>query len=243
MLRILKEKGHLLRDHPMSADFLRYEDLFFGYCGILPDGIRVPDVATALLFSVENRVSHCYQKISAGGSLPFGCHAWEKADYPFWKPRIESYGYVLPDDAGSRMAIRYRKTMLQRYLLERVARICHRDRAAKAVRKVLSGDGYAIWGYGKDGRRLLRLLRSTGISVDCIMDRACSGREFRHGILFCKPSPEIFSAYRGRTLLGSWEHEDAMAKDLVGHGMRESIDFWKFSELVDTILSVYYGSL
>lgn len=240
MLRILREKGHLLRDHPMAEEFLRYEDLFFSYCGTLPDGLRVPPVSVALQFSVENDVGHCYKKIDEGGDLPFGCHAWARANYPFWRKRIEKCGYSLPSEKGRQDAITYRKTTLQRYLMKRMARPCHHVRAARAVRSVLSDNGYAIWGYGQDGKALLKLLRSVKVQIECIIDSNDQEQFMLDEAFVHKPDIEILRQYRGKILIGSWGNENEIADILGKLGFCKGKDFWKFSDLRKKICSYYY---
>ena len=68
-------------DHPFRDFFLRYEDMFFSYCGTRKDlAFRVPDTQTALAFSVQGNVRHAYQRMQQGWR-PFGCHGWDKVRF------------------------------------------------------------------------------------------------------------------------------------------------------------------
>lgn len=46
--------------------------------------MRLPNWQEALKFSMEQHPQLCYQLNQE--QMPFGCHAWEKYDYDFWKP-------------------------------------------------------------------------------------------------------------------------------------------------------------
>lgn len=71
-----------------------YEDTFI--CQILlgfyPE-LNIASFDDASKFSFECNATYLFEK---NGSIPFGCHAWYRYELDFWKPFIESYGYVLP---------------------------------------------------------------------------------------------------------------------------------------------------
>lgn len=68
-----------------------HEDAFWGGCK--SDSFRVAPIDIALKFAMETEARKCY--LINNKQLPFGCHAWEKWDYSFWKPFIEEEGYHL----------------------------------------------------------------------------------------------------------------------------------------------------
>lgn len=51
-------------------------------------------VNEAIEFSFENLPKKLFNLNN--NKLPFGCHAWFKYDYQFWKPFIDEFGYNLP---------------------------------------------------------------------------------------------------------------------------------------------------
>ncbi len=69
-----------------------HEDFFWAFVGkrFVP-GFKIPDVKTALKFSFEEHPEKLYEL--NGNVLPFGCHAWEKFNTPFWAPHFKKYGY------------------------------------------------------------------------------------------------------------------------------------------------------
>lgn len=75
-----KFKKHLTKFHAN-------EDLFF--CVFIPliyPFFRIPDSSEAMAFSFEMNPELFYEL--NGRRLPFGCHAWQKYNYDFWKKWI-----------------------------------------------------------------------------------------------------------------------------------------------------------
>jgi hypothetical protein len=56
--------------------------------------LKIADVTTAIKFSMECQPTRLFEMNKK--NLPFGCHAWYKYDYEFWKPFILEAGYKLP---------------------------------------------------------------------------------------------------------------------------------------------------
>jgi hypothetical protein len=50
----------------------------------VPPGVA--PVEEALGFSFEREPRYCFER--NGGRLPFGCHAWNRWDRPFWEPYL-----------------------------------------------------------------------------------------------------------------------------------------------------------
>lgn len=67
------------------------EDLFWG--SRASETFKVAPLEIALQFSFEQDVRQCY--LQNKSRLPFGCHAWEKYDFDFWRPIFEERGYSL----------------------------------------------------------------------------------------------------------------------------------------------------
>ncbi len=73
-----------------------HEDFFWTSVGkkLIP-GFKLPDVTTALKFAFEEIPEKCYEL--NGNELPFGCHAWEKYNTPFWVSHFKRYGYDIEE--------------------------------------------------------------------------------------------------------------------------------------------------
>lgn len=96
-LRLVQEQHDLLLHHPLQASFRECEDLFFAYCGGQAEiDFRVPPVATALQFAVQDDVQRVFRRLTAE-CLPMGCHGWLKGHFAAWQPYLAAAGYALPD--------------------------------------------------------------------------------------------------------------------------------------------------
>lgn len=72
----------------------RNEDIFWSF--VLPcyyPLFRKPSAELALRFAFELNPRQAFEL--TGKELPFGCHAWGKYDFDFWKEKIEELGYEL----------------------------------------------------------------------------------------------------------------------------------------------------
>ena len=68
-----------------------HEDLF--WASMDSERFRVAPIDVALAFAFEQDVRQCFKMNQ--NRLPFGCHAWEKYDFEFWKPVLKKMGYTL----------------------------------------------------------------------------------------------------------------------------------------------------
>ena len=71
-----------------------HEDIFWG--DVVPElfpWYRLAPPEDAARFAFELQPRELYE--ANDGRLPFGCHAWTKYDFEFWKPHIRAEGYVL----------------------------------------------------------------------------------------------------------------------------------------------------
>lgn len=163
-LRILEMNQELLTNNQVP------EDLFFSVLDGIDFHVAPPKIA--LEFAFEMKVKECYAK--NGNKLPFGCHAWHRFDLPFWKPIIESYGYVIPEDlikegqedAGYLVAKR-RKEITDFWCRE-----YKKENLRLQIEKLFHDKNgkYAIWGAGYWGTVLCRMLEEAGIRVQFFID-------------------------------------------------------------------------
>jgi hypothetical protein len=74
-------------------DFRLNEDVFWGVeVNRYQKNIKTPSVEEALSFAFETEPSLCFDLNNQ--QLPFGCHAWERYEFEFWKPYINKFGYL-----------------------------------------------------------------------------------------------------------------------------------------------------
>lgn len=81
---VLFHKLFISRNYPKYHVGCRNEDIFWSYAAkqISPD-FTVADQDDALKFAFEKYPRLCFEK--NGRQLPFGCHAFQKYDFKFWK--------------------------------------------------------------------------------------------------------------------------------------------------------------
>lgn len=237
MLRVLLEKDTILSEHPLKHAFLHYEDLFFGYCGTVGK-LHIPDVATALDFSVEDDVSHAYRHLQE--KLPFGCHGWYKDKYSVFKPVIEQYGYKLPENISDCDANRHRRNIVVEYLFQKMLQKGKRTKIQSIVKSILQKDKYAIWGFGKDGRCLWNLLMTAEIDVEVIFDVSADGFSNYMGIPICQPISRYLQQYKEKLILGSSANEKEMQFHLLYREGFQLSEFISYSSFKLYLVKKYY---
>ena len=94
-LRKVKKFFIFSRLYFLLADNTNFnEDVFWvNFTRILFPRFKISKFKDALAFGFEEEPEKCYALNNY--TLPFGCHAWEKHDFDFWKVRFKEYGYDL----------------------------------------------------------------------------------------------------------------------------------------------------
>lgn len=182
-LRNVQNTIHLL---DISKEKLEYysdnEDKFFAFSNSLI--FKIAPVSIALRFAFERQVRQSYELNNC--ELPFGCHAWERYDYDFWKTYIEKEGYDLPvrkPEFGieDRMNCEiYNKGSK----VEKFWTVCNKINLGNVNNKKI-----AIFGSGMYGKRVLKILENVGIIVDCFFD---NNEKIQNNYIngFCINAPE-----------------------------------------------------
>ena len=77
-------RGHYLEQ--IRREKYNSEDMVFYFLSrqFTDDGLTMPDIDEAACFSLDGAPERFFKK------LPFGCHAWMKADAEFWRKRIHA---------------------------------------------------------------------------------------------------------------------------------------------------------
>ena len=91
-----------------------HEDIFWASCD--SKDFRVAPVEIALTFAFERDVRKCY--LLNNNKLPFGCHAWEKYDFQFWRPIFEERGYYIQTQLSKGMDYYDKTADIERYYLD-----------------------------------------------------------------------------------------------------------------------------
>ena len=146
------------------------EDLFFS---VLEDQtFHIAPESIALEFSFEMKVKECYEKNKK--HLPFGCHAWQRFDLPFWRRWIENNGYKISDrmlkegrkDDDHSMDVK--KKLIADFWLNKYSKGMFK----KQIERLFVGEEgeYVIWGAGYWGQILCRMMVDAGLSVCFFVD-------------------------------------------------------------------------
>ena len=170
----------VFKDIPDDKKRLRPEDQFFGWCGYSGKyDFNLPDVKTALGFSVERNVQHVYDKIPKG-ILPFGVHGWSRSfNFLVWKDFIaKSKGCegidisLLEYEIFKKERITYKEIMSRAVMTYFYKRLARKGKCSvKLSNKFPLADSYVIWGNGVIGKRILNLFSKCGYNVTGVVDK------------------------------------------------------------------------
>lgn len=147
------------------------EDLFFAMGNSA--SFKVAPVEVALTFAFERQVEKCY--LMNKRKLPFGCHAWERYDFEFWKPFFEQYGYQVNLESNKmgnddkKLSIEYEmQTLISNFMEYKY----DAELLLKAIQQATGRkmDKCVIWGAGYYGREMCKLLEDVGIEIKGIVD-------------------------------------------------------------------------
>ena len=157
-LRNVEASLAMLNNNPADSWKLQ-EDVYWATCS--SEGYKVAPKEIAVQFSIEMYVRRMFA--FNGNRLPFGCHAWEKMDFPFWRPFFEKEGYVFPEEMKGELDREHETVRPD--ILSIPDQI-----VAKGLMKLTSypKNQIYVWGAGKIGREFILFLRHTNISLRCI---------------------------------------------------------------------------
>jgi hypothetical protein len=138
----LKALGALLKNSTIGNnsfflfnDYPGQEDIFWGLCIKRNfEWFKVASIEEAARFSFELQPRTLYAMNER--RLPFGCHAWWRYDFEFWKPFIESEGYSLPRVAEPVPSVRFSNREIEFH--DRLFESLRRDNGLE-TRSVLGG--------------------------------------------------------------------------------------------------------
>lgn len=168
-IRILEEKHSDMEKCTVS------EDIFYSWCGYKTKNFSIAPLDVAMKFSFETYARKLYSMNMC--KLPFGCHAWWKRDFEFYRKFVEQCGYIInKNDIGyirGDMDKKNRIENIYRYLFFRALRV---KRKRVDIQKMLEGmfgiDAiYAIFGAGNDGCRFYEQMNDL-IKIECFFDNA-----------------------------------------------------------------------
>lgn len=147
------------------------EDFFYAISD--DKDFKVAPLNVALQFAFEREVKKCFRLND--GRIPFGCHAWEKYDFDFWRPYIEAQGYAADkitchiQNEDESLGELYSKYQEISFFWEKIySRDFLKNKLAELFLKTV--DYYVIWGAGYRGGLLCRMLRDAWQPIKYIID-------------------------------------------------------------------------
>ncbi len=207
----------------------RHEDIFWASCD--SEKFRVAPIDIALKFSFEQDVRQCFLKNNS--QLPFGCHAWEKYDFDFWRPVFEERGYRLsceiPDGIdNSNHYPRWDYCYLD--VEPTIIKKCLNELFGKTTETIF------IFGTGKIGEECCWLLqRIEGIQVGYIDDNSNNyGKKLWNVFI---DSYEIIDSKQKNdgVLIADKEHTESVLYRLNRRGLKYKKDIFLYDDLIEII--------
>ena len=239
-----KEAIIMRRPEAWAPDLVyEYEDLFFAFAANLSEiGFTVPEYRLAREFSLESDSGHAYRKFKAGWR-PFGCHAWYKADYQFWRPVIAAYGYELPDIAKVDFQD-VRHNSVKKYCLKRLSRLSNRNTVSNFLIQScrVSNEGLVVWGWGGYSRYCVNQLQNLGLCIKHIFDQNWYYLRMSGELRAAAPLQESVRALAPILVTAGKYTEEVMTK-MQDWGMQYGRDFMEFDKFLDYLSDGYIRHL
>lgn len=211
------------------------EDLFFS--SVKCDYFTVAPVEVALQFAFEKQVERCYALNN--NSLPFGCHAWARYNYSFWKPYIEKYGYNLNqisanEDEDFALAGLYE-------FFERYSYLWNNKDLSSKVRKYLldflprQSKGYVLFGCGYWGIAIEKWFTAYGIPIMAFSDNNVNIQNRKiDNYTVIKPK-NLVDLKDNIILIALYEHCDSVQEQLDEMGLKYGQNFITLFDLMKEI--------
>ena len=169
----LRKVGSFIRFLEKNGEIDSQSNEDFSYAISDSEDLKIAPLRVALQFAFEREVRKCFRL--NGEKIPFGCHAWEKYDFNFWKPYIESQGYKVDtlacytENEDRTLEDLYGKMRDISFFWENIySEEFLQDALLKLFWKQV--DSYIIWGAGYRGRLLCKMLRDARLPVKYIID-------------------------------------------------------------------------
>ena len=206
------------------------EDVFWGAQNSAT--FKVAPVDIAVDFAFERPVRLLYEKNR--NKLPFGCHAWMRYDFAFWKPYFLNDGYnELQEYMPEKEYDLHNQYFDQRFMMADEAEILSAIRLLtdSALSKIY------IYGAGQNGKLCGYLLRKIGgMEVEFLDKDQTKWGEIIYG--FSILSPKNASADEKTVIIVTVNKPFEVIGELVDRGFEEGKNLLKLDSLIHTINSM-----
>lgn len=250
MLRLLSEHGEMrLPETFASRWYYRAEDAILSYwLSIDKASYQLPPVNVAADFALDQDVQHRFARLNEE-RLPFACHGWQRATFPVWRRFIEAQGHDLSYNKCSKENLPIKMKAVMEYMTKRICNlrkegfIGRTNSVRNIVNSAMSSKKYAIWGFGRIGRRALATLQGIGISVDIIYDNDIKMQSYVGTARIIRPSREKIVQRRRLVIITSSAYEHEIAKTLASWGLLHGWDYVTFEEFLLPICKEYLSRM
>ncbi len=228
-LRNVEASILMLKKNP-SDSWKREEDVYWATCN--SEEFRVAPIEIARQFSIEQQVKKMYSLNQE--KLPFGCHAWEKMDFLFWKPFFEKEGYSLSSVVAGNWDKEHEKD--QEDILEIPCEIVRRG-LLKLVHKEKAE--VFVWGAGTIGKEMVLLLRHSGLPVRCVDSNKDYSGEYLWDV--CIELPDILKEAGSEImiLIAVKKYKDGIKEQLLKMGFYHGKHVFYYSEVHEAIWKLW----
>ena len=199
---------------------------------------RVASEDVALKFAFEKNVRKCFRL--SNYNIPFGCHAWEKYDFAFWKPIFNRMGYDTNLKIAQELDREYADEIDYHYLYSTEELI---DRCIKMLQCNGSQNTICIFGAGYIGVECCWLLRKSRTKNIVVVDN-----DYR---LFGKTlwdkeivSPEILEQMKNKVfiIIAVKEVKQEILVQVENYGYRYGQNVIFYEELVEILNSQIFSN-
>lgn len=239
-LRKISTFLQMLTDNDISIPYtnnfqaIKNEDVIWSSNLLRKDIYKVAPMKVALQFAFEQDVQKCYEMNHK--KLPFGCHAWERFNFRFWKPYLEEMGYSIKTEIeGNADKGISDLNLMKKYI----------DASEELVKSSLNiflnskSKEIYVFGAGEVGRECIWLLRHAGIRlVSCIDNNKKIQGSYVWGVMV-NSFDELKNQKKGETfiIIATNKYSQEIMKQLTEEGLRYKQNFILYKELTELILS------
>ena len=197
------------------------EDVYWATCNSME--FRVAPLEIARLFSIEEQVR---KMISLNeNKVPFGCHAWAKMDFMFWKPLIEAEGYVFAEKITGDLDKNMDKEMDMLAIPKGIAERCVRGFSKGQKTQIY------IWGTGEVGMETGLFLRYFDFPIRYVDSNKKRQGKYLWGILI--EDPDVLGKNTGdkTVFIAARNRRDEVKNQLLKMGFHYHQNFFFYEEI------------
>lgn len=209
------------------------------------DCFRVAPIEVAVDFSFEEQVKRCFQLNHC--RIPFGCHAWAKFDYLFWKRYLDQEGYKISTTISGDLDSIMEKEQERRRIEKKIKAILENsiyDNNRKVLKCCEEYFGWRdkivyIWGAGKRGEEVGSIFNSIGFRDFCYVDvnKEKQGKKIGHAEIR-KPDEVLHKKEAGLVIIAVKDAEKEILEYLEKKGFCYGKTVFLYQNLFEALAKI-----